>query len=169
MNNNDQKPLPNQLSTEIDSKEDQEKMQEENTQIDLPGVEDIPGQENYKVPIEGLSGDETLASSDEEGERIFGDNIDDELGMGPDSNVSQEERSILHTAANDMPGDDEDLREAALDSTDEDGTPLNVDSFDGNISPNDLDVPGASEDDAEEKIGGEDEENNEYSISDNKD
>lgn len=169
MNNNDKKPLPNQLSDQIDSKDDKEKMQEENTQINLPGVEDIPGQKNFKVPVEGTLGDSTIASSDEEGEGVFGNNIDEDIKNDPDSNVSPEEKQDLHTAANDMPGDDEELREAALDSTDEDGTPLNEDSFDKNISPDDLDVPGASQDDADEKIGSEDEENNEYSISDNQD
>jgi hypothetical protein len=82
----------------------------------------------------------------------------------PESNVSSTERELLRTAANDMPGDDEDLRKAALDDTDEDGAPLNEDSFNENISPDDLDVPGAAADDANEKIGSEDEENNEYSI-----
>ena len=81
-----------------------------------------------------------------------------------DSNVSDQEREDLFESANDMPGDDKNLRDAALDSTDEDGTPLNEGSFDKNISPNDLDVPGTSQDDEEEKIGSEDEENNEYSI-----
>jgi hypothetical protein len=63
-----------------------------------------------------------------------------------------------------MPGDDESLREAALDSTDDDGTPLNEESFKNNVTGTDLDVPGAQQDDANEKIGEEDEENNEYSI-----
>ena len=63
-----------------------------------------------------------------------------------------------------MPGDDENLREAALDSTDEDGTPLNEGSFDKNVSANDLDIPGADLDDDDEKIGEEDEENNDYSL-----
>jgi hypothetical protein len=43
---------------------------------------------------------------------------------------------------------------------DEDGTPLNEKSFGVG---KDLDVPGAEEDDANERIGEEDEENNQYS------
>ena len=66
--------------------------------------------------------------------------------------------------AHDMPGDDENLREAALDNTDEDGTPLNEGSFKTNITGTDLDVPGADLDNDEESIGEEDEENNEYSL-----
>lgn len=152
------------LSNEIDSPEDIEKMQAEQTEIMMPGVEDIPGQENIVPPSLGELGDNTISSSDEEGDGIFEDNIDKDIIEDTDSNVSSTERDLLRTAANDMPGDDEDLRDAALDSTDEDGTPLNEDSFDTNISPDDLDVPGAEEDDANEKIGEEDEENNEYSI-----
>ncbi len=63
------------------------------------------------------------------------------------------------------------LRTGLLDSTDEDGTPLNEKSF-GNgrnddLSADDLDVPG--EDDADEMPGEEDEENEDYSLSDNND
>lgn len=157
--------VPNdRLSDEIDSPEDIREMQTEETEIMMPGVEDIPGQENIVPPSLGELGDTTISSSDEEGDGIFDDNLDEEIMEDTDSNVSSTEKELLQTAANDMPGDDEDLRDAALDSTDEDGTPLNEDSFDKNISPDDLDVPGAEEDDANEKIGEEDEENNEYSI-----
>ena len=152
------------LSNEIDSAEDIQKMQAEETEIMMPGVEDIPGQENVVTPMAGELGEPTISSADEEGDAIFDENIDKDIIQDPETNVSETERELLRTAANDMPGDDEDLRDAALDSTDEDGTPLNEDSFDKNISPDDLDVPGAENDDANEKIGEEDEENNEYSI-----
>ena len=69
--------------------------------------------------------------------------------------------------------EDESLRTGLLDSTDEDGTPLNEKSF-GNernddLSADDLDIPGASDDDRDEALGEEDEENNDYSVSDNND
>ena len=166
MEKNDKKPLPNELSDEIDSKEDKEKMQTTITEINIPEVNDIPGQENFEVSVEHSLGDETLASADEEGEAIFGEDIDKEINNDPDSNVTPQEKEDLRKAANDMGEDDASLREAALDSTDEDGTPLNEDSFDENISPDDLDVPGASLDDEDEAIGEEDEENNEYSLPD---
>lgn len=86
--------------------------------------------------------------------------------MDSKSNVSKTEKRDLRRAANDMPGDDQRLRRAALDNTDEDGTPLNEGSFNKDISPDDLDVPGAAQDDADEAIGEEDEENNEYSLDD---
>lgn len=152
------------LSNEIDSPEDIQKMQAEETEITMPGVEDIPGQENVVPASLGELSDTTISSADEEGDAVFEENIDKAIMEDPESNVSADERELLRTAANDMPGDDEKLRDAALDDTDEDGTPLNEDSFNKNISPDDLDVPGASADDANEKIGSEDEENNEYSI-----
>ncbi|HEX3164618.1 MAG TPA: hypothetical protein VHQ93_00090, partial [Chitinophagaceae bacterium] len=62
--------------------------------------------------------------------------------------------------------DDEQLNTAALDSTDDDGEKLNESS---DMSGKDLDVPGSENDDADEKIGEEDEENNSYSIRDPED
>ena len=164
MEENNKNVSNERLSDEIDSPEDIEKMQSEATEMMMPGVEDIPGQENIVPPALGELGDTTISSADEEGDDIFEEDIDKEIMDDPESNVSETERELLRTAANDMPGDDQKLREAALDSTDKDGTPLNEDSFDKNISPDDLDVPGAENDDANEKIGEEDEENNEYSI-----
>ena len=76
----------------------------------------------------------------------------------------QAEKEDLAITAHDMPGDDENLREAALDNTDDDGTPLNEGSFKMNISASDLDIPGENLDDADENIGEEDEENNDYSL-----
>ena len=68
-----------------------------------------------------------------------------------------------------MPGDDENLREAALDNHDDDGDELNEESFKNNISPSDLDIPGDELDDADENVGEEDEENNDYSLGGDKD
>jgi hypothetical protein len=62
--------------------------------------------------------------------------------------------------------DDERLNTAAPDSTDDDGEKLNESS---DMSGRDLDVPGSENDDADEKIGEEDEENNSYSIRDPED
>lgn len=152
------------LSPLIDSPEDREKLKPESAEIDLPGVEDIPGQENVIPPAMGELRDTTISSADEEGDSVFEENIDKDLKESADSNVSEVEKRNLHIAANEMPGDDENLRQAALDSTDEDGTPLNEGSFGKNVSPDDLDIPGTHDDDANEAIGEEDEENNEYSL-----
>lgn len=153
-----------ELSKDIDPKKDQEKLKEQVTEIKLPDVSDIPGQENIKPMPPGEMADVTASSADEEGEDVFENDIDEEVMEQDTSNVSAEEKRDLFRSARDMPGDDDNLRRAALDATDEDGTPLNEDSFKKNISPDDLDVPGASLDDEEERIGEEDEENNEYSL-----
>lgn len=134
--------------------------------MDLPEVSDIPGQEHVKPPRLGELGDTTASSADEEGDDILEDK--DELQLSPDSNVSREERRTLASIDNrEVDTEDEVLNQAALDSTDDDGTPLNEGSFGRDVSGDDLDVPGAGEDDADEAVGDEDEENNEYSLSKN--
>jgi hypothetical protein len=90
---------------------------------------------------------------------IAGNETDD------DSDVSEEEKGDLEESANEMPTEDEqNLRKAALDNKDAEGTPLNEGSFKRDLSGSDLDVPGTDLDDADESIGEEDEENNEYSL-----
>lgn len=164
------KQSPEELSSEIDSEKDKKKMEPEFFSIDLPNVNEIPGQENVKpLPLGEMSGT-TISSADEEGEDIFdeGENditkIDKEIMESEESNVSPQEKKDLFIAANDMPGDDQNLRKAALDETDNEGAPLNEDGFNKNISPDDLDIPGADLDDSDEAIGEEDEENNDYSL-----
>lgn len=153
-NNNNSKDLS-------DSLKDKNEMKPEITTIDLPDVRDIPGQENIIPAPLGEMADETISSADEEADDLF----DDDMEESTDSNVSQAEKKDLQISANDMPTDDDiALRESALDSTDNDGTPLNEGSFDKNITASDLDIPGAEDDDNEEEIGEEDEENNDYSL-----
>lgn len=136
--------------------------------IDLPEVSDIPGQEHVRAPRLGELADTTPSSADEEGDDILGQQ-DDDL-VGPGSNVSRDERRTLANVDNREAGtEDEVLNEAALDSTDNDGDPLNEGSFGREVSGDDLDIPGADEDDSDEELGEEDEENNEYSLSDNND
>ncbi len=140
-------------------------MENNNTTTGNIASKDIYNEEDIvSAPFVELA-DVTVASEGKEDDGIFGDDIDgsteDDLG----SNVSASEKKDLEKAANEMPTEDNiNLREAALDNTDEDGTPLNEGSFNNNITGTDLDVPGADEDDEDEEIGEEDEENNEYSL-----
>jgi hypothetical protein len=161
-NKNNQKS--DELSASIDSDAEKQKMEETTTEINMREVSDIHGQEGFVPAPLGEMADTTISSADEEGENIFDEEEGDDIIDTSESNVSVEERQTLAVTAHDMPGADELLREAALDSTDEDGTPLNEGSFKMNITATDLDVPGAELDDANEKIGEEDEENNDYSI-----
>jgi hypothetical protein len=148
---------------------------EKNT-IDMPEVRDIPGQEHVRPPRLGELADETASSADEEGDDVLGpldSGEEDDVRMSRSSNVSAEERADLASASRDDGGEDkETLRTGLLDSTDDDGTPLNEKSFgegrNDDLSADDLDVPGADED-GDEVSGEEDEENEDYSISKNED
>jgi hypothetical protein len=139
--------------------------------IDLPELKDIPGQEHVRPLRLGELSDNTASSADEEGDDVL-DPEKDELGivMGNDGDVSPDERSTLANIDNRRAdSEDEVLSEAALDNVDEDGTLLNEKSSRRDQVGDDLDVPGSEDDDADEAIGEEDEENNDYSLSDNND
>lgn len=164
MKKDNEKQVPrNELSDEIDSPEDRKKMQADVNEVTLPDEEEIAGQEQTHPAASEGAHDAILSEDREAGESMLSDGPDQQAAS-QESDVGEEEKRLLATAATDSPGDDQSLRDAALDSTDEDGTPLNEDSFDKNISPSDLDVPGAGLDDDEEQLGEEDEENNEYSL-----
>lgn len=144
--------------------------------IDLPEVSDIPGQEHVRPPRLGELSDTTASSADEEGDDTLepGDEDADVL-MDSRSNVSRDEKNTLsHIDRHRADSEDQPLRTGQLDSTDEDGTPLNEKSFGNDVdnddlSGADLDIPGVNDDDDDEALGEEDEENNDYSISDNND
>ena len=151
----------NKITDLRDSARDRESLKNEEVTLDLPDVKDIPGQEYVHTPPPGELADTTISSADEEGENIW----TDEEVTDPASSVSDIERRLLDDSANDMPTKDEQaLRRSALDSTDEDGEPLNEKTSDNAISGSDLDIPGADADDENEEIGEEDEENNPYSL-----
>ena len=154
-----------------DNPQDKEKLKSETTILDLPDVEDIPGQENIRPAPLGEMADTTIASDDEEGVGIFEEEEDDgKITMGPGDNVSKEEKKTLRQADEDMPTrDNENLHNAAMDNVDEDGTALNEAAFGDDVSGGDLDISGADADDEMEQIGEEDEENNQFSITDNDD
>ena len=62
------------LNTDLkDSPKDEQKMQQEETILDLPDVKDIPGQENVHVPDLKEMADTTVSSDDEEGVGLFND------------------------------------------------------------------------------------------------
>ena len=84
-----------------------------------------------------------------------------------DSNVTPEERELLDDSIdNSLSEDNINLKRSELDHTDYDGEPLNEGSMADDISGEELDVPGAEDDDENEMIGEEDEENNSYSQAD---
>ena len=148
-----------------DSADDKKHLEPEETTIDLPDVEDIPGQEHIKPLPAGEMADTTISSADEEGESVFGSSDLDE-DENEETTVSAEERELLAQSDSSMATpDDIAIQRAKLDNVDEEGTPLNEKI---NQSGADLDVPGSEDDDANEEIGEEDEENNSYSLNDDK-
>jgi hypothetical protein len=93
--------------------------------------------------------------------------FDEDILSDNASNVTNDEKDLLRRSSESMAtADDQQLNYATLDNTDDEGTPLNEKV---NLSGSDLDVPGSEEDDANEKIGEEDEENNTYSLRDPED
>lgn len=148
-----------------ESNDDKKHLQPDEATLDLPEVKDIPGQEHVRPFLPGEMADTTISSADEEGIRVLDsdeDSITDET-----TNVTKTERELLQRSSESMAtADDQQLNRADLDKTDDDGTPLN-EKIDH--SGHDLDVPGSELDDANEKIGEEDEENNPYSLRDQED
>jgi hypothetical protein len=153
---------PNDLP---DSKEDQEKLQPEETFIDLPDVKDIPGQEFVNAPPAGSLGDTTISSADEEGTNIFDKNDEEDLRRtGNDADVSRNERKALEQIDY-MPTTDEDnLQNARMDNVDFQNEPLNEKSFGEETSGRDLDVPGNMDETRTSSMGQGDEENKYYSL-----
>lgn len=85
-----------------------------------------------------------------------------------DSLITPGEKAMLDEAMNYDPlsKDEINLNHSHLDNLDEDGDALNEIEIADDNSGEDLDIPGAEDDDEDESIGEEDEENNGYSIAD---
>ena len=107
-----------------DSEKDTQKLQPEETILDLPEVKDIPGQENIKVPNFTEMADTTISSDDEEGLGIFEDDNGDDAS-------SQRIGSATVISEDDLMIKDEDLdaeldEEEDEDNFDEDDDDLNI-------------------------------------------
>jgi len=149
----------------------QEQKNEENSnKKDYPGYPHYPAGEDIT-----RAGNNTGKVRIEPGEKKeeFNDATDERDGetaivAGTDADVTEEDLELLDYA--DQDANEPQLQRASLDSTDDDGDPLNeVSSLKSDVSGSDLDVPGAEADDDNEAIGEEDEENNYYSLGGDKD
>lgn len=157
-----------------DSRRDQERMKPVTTIIDMPEVSDIPGQEDVEPLPPGTGRVATPASDDEEGYGVLDDlngspedaieTDDEQLITDEGSNVTRQERKDLYDSANVTPGDEgaRDLKRAQLTNVDDEGELLEERT--GQLSGEDLDIPGSELDDDNEERGAEDEENNPYSV-----
>jgi hypothetical protein len=65
-----------------DSARDQERLKPDKAILDLPDVNDIPGQEHIHPPSLGELADTTISSDDEEGGGLFGQERDEALKTG---------------------------------------------------------------------------------------
>ena len=145
-----------------DSAEDKKKLQPDEATIDIPDVKDIPGQEHVRPFLPKEMADTTISSADEEGAGLL--DTDEDAARDKETNVSNTERDLLQRSTESMAThEDEQLKYAEVDNTDDDGVPLNEKT---GLSGKDLDVPGSEDDDTDEEIGEEDEENNAYSLPD---
>jgi hypothetical protein len=107
------------------------------------------------------------ADVDDLNKRMPGTDLEEEddldLGRSTEGDVTPEERAALENIS--MPTRDEDnLRRAALDTTDFDGEQLNEDSFGEVLSSTDLDIPDEGDETTTEALGQGDEENKYYSL-----
>lgn len=158
-----QSSVPNDLP---DSPEDQEKLANVESTIDLPDVKDIPGQEFINAPPMGELADTTISSADEEGAGVF-DDVADRL-RGGEGDVTEDEMHALERTDY-MPTTDEDrLQRASLDSVDFQGEPLNEKGFGegrgDTLAPDDLDTNTEDDDTTSSAMGDGDEENKTYSL-----
>ena len=128
-----------------DSENDKLHLQSEETIIELPDVEDIPGQEHIKPPFFNEFVDTTIASDGEEGVSVF-------RQENTESNVTEAERTLLQKCASHSPGDEdeEDVKIIALDQTDNEGAFLNEGNMITDRFGEDMDLPEAEEVDIEE-------------------
>jgi hypothetical protein len=140
-----------------DSEKDRKKLQPDEAILELPDVEDIPGQENIKPPSLKEMQDATISSADEEGSDIF---IEDE-NLDRDYNVSRLERSMLEKSASGASFDqaEKDIRAISLDRTDKEGDPLNEGNLATDHFGEDMDLPESEEIQDDETPASREEEN----------
>jgi hypothetical protein len=68
-----------------DSPHDAERLKSDETTLDLPDVEDIPGQEHVQAPQLGELADTTASSADEEGDDVFNSTAGSETTQSDES------------------------------------------------------------------------------------
>ncbi|HTM67209.1 MAG TPA: hypothetical protein VL093_12855 [Flavipsychrobacter sp.] len=168
-----------QLNSSLDdSASDIERLKQDTSYINLPEVNDIPGQENItNVAPLGELADTTASSDDEEGveegqDVLDPDNDDVTIVMGTEADVTKEDLELLGDPNEDFDmNDDEQIDMEGLDDTDSDGDLLNEGIADTDSTGDELDIPGADgSDPRQDAMGQGDEENNYYSLgSDNND
>jgi len=140
-----------------DSAKDRKKLRPDEATLELPDVEDIPGQENIKPPKLREMQDATISSADEEGTGIFAGDED----LDRSANVSRLERSLLEKSASGASYEElETMKAISLDRTDSEGDPLNEGNLATDHFGEDLDLPESEEITDDEMTPGDEKENN---------
>ncbi|MEO7312997.1 MAG: hypothetical protein ABIX01_21605 [Chitinophagaceae bacterium] len=127
--------------------------------------DDTEGDDGIDIDEEVVIGEDEMTIGDEDLQMDDADSQDDDdEDEDGDSDVTAMEKEMLANAASFTPTEEElSLSAASPDATDEEGVLLNEVDVVGEKFGGSLDVPGSELDDADEKIGDEDEENNLYS------
>jgi hypothetical protein len=127
-----------------DSPEDQEKLKSDETILNLPEIQDIPGATRSGKNAENIPRDLTVSSSDEEGEEIFEDDR-----PGEETDISPLEKKLLNESFD--PSYDEELPigSLSLDEKDDDGDELEEIGQSGDLFGGDLDDDLVQEEDEE--------------------
>jgi hypothetical protein len=127
-----------------DSPEDQEKLQPDQTILNLPEIKDIPGATRSGKNTEIIPRDLTISSSDEEGEEIFEND-----GLAEETDVSPLEKKLLNESFD--PAYDEDLPigSISLDEKDNEGERLEEGTQSHDLFGEDLDDDLVEEEDEE--------------------
>jgi len=127
-----------------DSKHDKERLKGDQGTLDLPDVQDIPGQEHIKPPALREFADTTISSDDEEGKDVLEQNTSN-------SDIDPEERRLIDQAFEPGDSEDEPVGALALDDRDDEGEQLNEKGLDKDLFGEDLDSPLTSEEEEEDE------------------
>jgi hypothetical protein len=131
-----------------DSAEDKKHLQGDEATLDLPDVNDIPGETSRKkTSVTSPSSDTTISSADEEGNDILDD--DEDIITDKKTNVGSLERKLLDEAYDPVSTDGEPIDQLSLDDKDNEGEMLNEDSMDKDLFGKDLDTDIEEEEDEE--------------------
>ncbi len=136
----------------------------------LPGYPHYPASEDITQPYNsnGKESWEPISIPHNFNDTVDNEDIDTSFVFGTDADITEDDLRILETSEQNMNTRDAfNLINSSLDTTDDDGDPLNeLGSIIDDVSGSDLDVPGSEDDDDMEELGEEDEENNYYSLGD---
>jgi hypothetical protein len=179
--NNRSRIPENNPSKPMDSKREVEDSNDEKTDQDFPGYPHYPAREDImdqrndfkreNIDVENLpnsrnaTGVSQRFTSDQTEDRSMEADAED-LGLRPgtEADVSPDEVKALEDSSYMPTGDEDNLRNSRLDSTDLDGDELNEGSFGDRLSDEDLDIPESVDETNTTAMGQGDEENKYYSL-----